>query len=742
MRGMKTQRKKHLKGGISKLLVVVMLMAALLTPMIGTKAATVGNSTKRAIYVVFDNSGSMYGPGNMAWSQATYAMEVFAAMMNYESGDMMKIFPMHPVTTNGSNGGSTKSSMTISSQADIAQIHNMYTPNPGGTPYKQVNTAAAELQKVLKDGKADEGWLVVLTDGDFDSNIPADGLRGDLKKKAQAADNMYVQYLAIGKEVKNIPEGDSEVGFYAQKAADSSAVVNELAEISNRIFKRNEYKEYKKGEELVFDIPLSKLIVFAQGKDVKINSLKNKEGGEVKLQSSCKVSYSNTDGAGKTSYVTATPTKDTSLKGEVAIFADDSAIMEGAYTLDVSGADTIKVYYEPDVKFGVGLFKDDKLIEDETIEGGAYILKVGFVNRLSGEFIESSELLGDPNYTLKMNGEDYSFKENGGTCQEIPIEVDGDNITVEAGVTYLSNYSDTDSFSFTVCTLEMEVGAPKSMNIKTLEDGSNELIVTATKNGAPLTEEQWNAAKIEVKTLDSEDKTFPIEWEIEKGSKVSTWVLTPKYKDGDMFATGTGKANVIVSVAAEIDGETYGSAKSQTVKINDDKSILDFIKRYWKEIIISLLLLVLILGYVPPFKKRFSRKMKRRPSIECASEKVGVHDMIVKGNFEKDLISVLLPYKAETGRLTFSPAPVKKTAKVKSTGGSGMMILNTSAFAGKDEITFNGMSIPEGYKGNYRITASAFISVSTPEFTYTCTPNVQRAADGGIKKSKGKKKKK
>ena len=116
--------------------------------------------------------------------------------------------------------------------------------------------------------------------------------------------------------------------------------------------------------------------------------------------------------------------------------------------------------------------------------------------------------------------------------------------------------------------------------------------------------------------------------------------------------------------------------------------------------------------------------------------------MIVKGNFEKDLISVLLPYKAETGRLTFSPAPVKKTAKVKSTGGSGMLILNTSAYAGKDEITFNGMSIPEGYKGHYRITASAFISVSTPEFTYTCTPNVQRSADGGIKKSKGKGKKK
>ena len=56
-------------------------------------------TTKRAIYVVFDNSGSMYGDGNKAWSQATYAMEVFAAMMNYESGDVMPGFPMHDITT-------------------------------------------------------------------------------------------------------------------------------------------------------------------------------------------------------------------------------------------------------------------------------------------------------------------------------------------------------------------------------------------------------------------------------------------------------------------------------------------------------------------------------------------------------------------------------------------------------------------------------------------------------------------
>ena len=68
-----------------------------------------------------------------------------------------------------------------------------------------------------------------------------------------------------------------------------------------------------------------------------------------------------------------------------------------------------------------------------------------------------------------------------------------------------------------------------------------------------------------------------------------------------------------------------------------------------------------------------------------------------------------------------------------------MWILNTSAFAGKEDVTFNGMTIPENYKGNYRISASTIIVVTTPEFTYTCIPNVQRTADGSIKRTKKRK---
>ena len=283
----------------------------------------------------------------------------------------------------------------------------------------------------------------------------------------------------------------------------------------------------------------------------------------------------------------------------------------------------------------------------------------------------------------------------------------------------------------------MEVQAPKSVALKEI-DKAEPLKITAKKNGKPLTKEQWENATVELGTVNGQGDTFALDWDIQKGSEVSTWIAIPKYKDGKMFETDTGKAEVTVDVSTEIDGNSYGKAQTVSMKIKDDRGVLDYLKHYWKQIALGLLLLILILGYIPPFKKRFPRKMKSRPSIECTAEKIGIRDSIVKGNFEKNKLSVFLPYKAEVGRLTFSPAPVKKTARVKAAGGGSMMILNTSTFAGKEDTTFNGMSIPDNYKGHYRISASTIIVVATPEFTYTCIPNVQRTADGSIKKGKRK----
>ena len=712
-----------MKRIISKFLAFVLLLSVVLPSVTAVNAAEVKERGTRAIYVVFDNSGSMYGQGNTAWSQATYAMEVFAAMMNYDGGDQMKIFPLHDVTTGGTN---TTSSITIGSISDITQIHNMYTPQPLGTPYTQVNAAANELASLLDSGSAEEGWLVVLTDGDFDSDLPATDLKTDLEQKAELRENMYVQYLAMGSEIHNVPDANEEIGFYSQKVENSSEVINELAVISNRIFQRNEYTGYKDNGSLSFDIPLSRLIVFAQGSDVSIGSLKNKEGGEIKQESNYEVSCSSTDGGGLTSYVTETPTKDTSLKGQVAVFADTSAIAEGDYTLDISGADSIQIYYEPDVKFGIGLYRGDEQIDAETIEGGVYDVRVGFVNQLTGEFIENTSLLGEPEYKLTINGEEYGLGGSSGAYQSVEIQADGDVLELSADVSYLNNYTDHIDLTFKVCTLEMTIDSRASVGLKEIADGTGSMTVKATRNGAPLTEEQWKSAAVEVESRDGEGEEFAIEWDIQLGSEVSTWVVTPKYKDGDMFSTGTGPADITVNVSAEIDGDSYGISQNTALEIEDDRNILDYLQKYWLQFGISLLILILIVGYLPFVKKRFPRKMKKRPTIECSPKQFGLRSRTATGKFEKNWATVFMPYKAETGRLTFSPSPVRKTARLKAARGGNMEILNTADFRGKKEITFNGSPIEESQKGNYRIMETTAISVSTPEYKYTCVPNIHK----------------
>ena len=82
--------------------------------------------------------------------------------------------------------------------------------------------------------------------------------------------------------------------------------------------------------------------------------------------------------------------------------------------------------------------------------------------------------------------------------------------------------------------------------------------------------------------MNEQGDTFALDWDIQKGSEVSTWIAIPKYKDGKMFETDTGKAEVTVDVSTEIDGNSYGKAQTVSMKIKDDRGVLDYLKHYWK----------------------------------------------------------------------------------------------------------------------------------------------------------------
>ena len=91
-----------------------------------------------------------------------------------------------------------------------------------------------------------------------------------------------------------------------------------------------------------------------------------------------------------------------------------------------------------------------------------------------------------------------------------------------ADVNYLKDYTDSASYTFKVCTLDINVDAFKSANLKTLEDGANQITVEATRNDQPLTKEQWDAATLDVVSVNKDGEEFGIQWDVQKGSEVST----------------------------------------------------------------------------------------------------------------------------------------------------------------------------------------------------------------------------
>ena len=163
----------QVNGGLSmrrkilSILNVALMLFAIAMPAVATEPAenaAVASQVKkveasRAIAIVFDNSGSMYMNNNKAWSHATYAMEVFASMLN--KGDTLQIYPMHSITVNGQTY-TMDNPFTITDASQASSIRGIYTSEPYGTPIESVDAAIAGIAKLTADKK----YMLVLTDGD------------------------------------------------------------------------------------------------------------------------------------------------------------------------------------------------------------------------------------------------------------------------------------------------------------------------------------------------------------------------------------------------------------------------------------------------------------------------------------------------------------------------------------------------------------------------------------------------
>lgn len=496
----------------SLLLMLLMVVSVFCTIPLMASAAIITSPTKSYdIAVVLDNSGSMYQPDDngdsKAWCRAKYAMEIFASMLNYENGDKLIIYPMWEVTTDGSqpDSGGSYSAIEIKSKADIDKISKLYTVHPNNTPFAPV----LEANDYLKTSSATEKWIIVLTDGTFNQIERGKSVgtisSADLKKRLLnvATDGIKVQYLGFAGASKL--DSEESKNFYAKKSSNTS-LKDDLIGICNSIFQRSILPANRlNAEKLNLDLSMKNVIVFAQGANAKITSLKDSSGKEVAVSlDSGQRKYSDIKAKGYSSAQV-----DTTLAGQVVTF---TACPKGEYTLSYSGADKIQIFYEPDVDINISFTNSDgqKIEKPEDFVAGEYTVNSRIVDASTHEDVTSHELMGkDVKLSTYVKTSKDSERKEYANGSKIAFKPD-DSTEIWVEGEYLGKYkisSKDDKKWDWLCKLKVKepaidfkinASAEQTWYKLKYHDEWKPIRVALTIDGQPLTEKQLASTKFTV----------------------------------------------------------------------------------------------------------------------------------------------------------------------------------------------------------------------------------------------------
>lgn len=518
-----------MKRYFSMMLAVLLLLTCVLaaTPM--AYASTKANEP-RAIAIVFDNSGSMYDDGDQAWCRATYAMEVFASMLN--KGDVLQIYPMWPINV-GSQTYTMEKPLQITDATQASTIRDIFTPDASGTPIESIDCAI----NGLKSSQIGKKYMIVLTDGGTFSKdghgLTKEKTKDELDKRiqAQAGKSMTVMYLGIGTDAC-IPNTKQSDYFIKKQAVNTADVLSTLTEMCNQIFGRDTLPKNRiSGNSMDFDISMSKLIVFVQGNN--ISDLKLTGGTVGELIGSQQTKYS-TKGAGD--YQSAA---DTSLQGMMVTYANCAA---GTYNIEYTGtATSVEVYYEPDADLDfVFTDADGNNVDPNALYEGDYKVSFGMKDARTGQLI-ASDLLGNPNYrgSYFVNGKEVPITHDGHSG-EVPVSLKmGDTFDAKLTVTYLSGYTiSKDSSDFGWPQGGIKVAARPAGDLKLEITGGDELysLQDLEEGGPYIAKVYYQGNQLTGKELESVD----LKWnpdtsnaEILQEFAEDHFKLTLHYKDPD-----------------------------------------------------------------------------------------------------------------------------------------------------------------------------------------------------------------
>lgn len=701
---MKRQAKRRWKT------TVLCLAAAFMTILTGMFSMAAEEPPRRVIHVVYDDSGSMIETGEQAvdtWCQAKYAMEVFAALLG--ENDTLDVYAMSDYEGSTQPGPRLELNGTDGQNANVAKVHEMLT-KAGNTPFDAVRKAYADLA----GEQTDEKWLVVLTDGEFQGIEDIDGYF------RQKASDVRVMFLGMGPNAQGISE-DEDAGIYFEQAQTSKQILEKITGICTRIFNSDRLEVNVSAKTLSFDVPMAELVVFAQGANADIQNITG-EDGTVYAASGAPVTVQYSEKAAENK---ENGLVDRNLKGCLLTFKDD--FPQGSYRLNVSGADTIEVYYKPNVEVAAYLANADgqEVTDLRNLKAGEYTLTFGLVKTGTAEKVNQSALLGEVTYSAVVT--------NNGETQDRTY-ASGDRIQLEEGslvIDVVAHYLEYNTVSthldysiYTDKTVELSIeNSPVYQITKDGLQGEQPVLVKATIEGRDPSAEEWDMMTIPEAVFADDGKLFGMP-DVKKSSTVGIYEIYPSLLNGKPDSSLYGDCPFLVRYESKNGASTWSGSVEGILKTEDQRTWFQRYRDKIRTYITWGIGLGFILGYVPGLKPRLPRNLQKRPYVECTSENPLFQPPAVRGRFKKKRLYSLLPYVAERGTLRFVPPGTRgaAAAEISAARDGGVWLTNPKTFAGKETITFNGIPVPENTKKRMRISTGGMITCKTDEMTYTCYP--------------------
>ncbi len=641
----------------------------------------------RAIYIVYDDSGSMYvdNDGNMVdtWSKAKYSMEVFASMLGHD--DSMAIYYMSDYSKDGQKDGpKIELDGSDSTQINVQKIHSQRTAS-GYTPFETVEAAYADLEK----NEADEKWLVILTDGDFQKN---DEALEDKTKVTQFMDDFFenkdsevnVAFLAIGENVIPLTENQEENIFF-EKAKDSSQILEKVTEISNRIFNMNRLNLNASEGQFEIDIPMSQFTVFVQGPNAKIEGLTNAQGQEVGTLEEV-VGVKATETSDNDFHQDNPP--DTALSGELATFT--GSFPPGTYQVKAQNAQKIEIYYKPnlDVIAYLTTPSGEKITNLADLPTGDYSIHFELVSGLDQSALPQRNLINQSEGGIQYQAR---IKNNGKTLDSLfkdgdSIHVEQGNLDIDVTATYLKYNTSTTHLNYNIwaekmVSFETIDQGPWTLN-KTLEP-TNPFKVKLLVEGQTPTYEEWEQIGLpSIQVLKSSCDTPTVIKEDTPG----LYSIVPNEQQTNFEWETYNQADFILKFDQEIDQIPWQGSQEVSVKIDDKRNWFirhgKWFQENWWVVGLGLILLIGLIGYLPPFKK-WLPKMPNTPKITC-QPKDGSDETVSPGQIKKDFLSTWIPWRAQKAKIQFIPrgriGVYAPDLEVKATKNGKMELTNLEAF--------------------------------------------------------------